>query len=290
MIRAEKTNFSVSLMCRVFEVSRSGYYAWELRESHRQNRKEEETRLANEIKKSHQNSNGTYGSPRIKSDLDDLGEVVGRTRIARIMKENNITGLPKPRWITTTDSTHDFPITPNILDRNFAAKEPNQVWVGDISYVWTANGWNYLATVIDLCGRRVVGWALDDNMETGLVLEALEMAQRHRVVEPGLIFHSDRGSQYASNAFKKALRRLGIKSSMSRKGNCWDNAVAESFFATIKRELINRNFWTKKENLRAAVFKYIEVFYNRKRKHSTNGNLSPVDYENSCIKKAAMAA
>ena len=290
MIRAEKTNYTVSLMCRVFEVSRSGYYAWELQESCRQNRKKEEQRLLEMIEKSHRESLGTYGSPRIKDDLDDLGETVGRTKIAHIMKKNNITGLPKPKWINTTDSAHDHPVSPNILDRNFDVHQPNRVWVGDITYIWTARGWNYLATVIDLCGRRVVGWALADNMETGLILQVLDMAARNRTITPGLIFHSDRGSQYASNDFQTALTNYGITSSMSRKGNCWDNAVAESFFATIKREIINRHFWIKHENLRASIFEYIEVFYNRKRKHSTNGNLSPVDYENSCIKKAAVAA
>jgi putative transposase len=290
VIRAEKTNFTVSLMCRVFEVSRSGYYAWELREVCRQNRKDEEQRLLEAIEKSNRNSLGTYGSPRIKDDLDDLGETVGRTKVARIMKKNNITGLPKPKWINTTDSAHDHPVASNILDRKFDVHQPNRVWVGDITYIWTVNGWNYLATVIDLCGRRVVGWALDDNMETGLILRALDMAVKNRTTTPGLLFHSDRGSQYASNDFQKVLTNYGIKCSMSRKGNCWDNAVAESFFATIKRELINRHFWIKHENLRAAIFEYIEVFYNRKRKHSTNGNLSPVDYENSCIRKAAVAA
>ena len=172
----------------------------------------------------------------------------------------------------------------------FGVNAPNKVWVGDITYVWTYRGWAYLATVIDLYGRRVIGWAVDDNMKTDLVERAFEMARLQRDVTPGLIFHSDRGSQYASHAFQQLLARYGVISSMSRKGNCWDNAVAESFFSTIKRELLNRAVWMDARAVRAAVYEYVEVFYNRKRRHSTNGNLSPVDYENLYFNNAAVAA
>jgi putative transposase len=206
------------------------------------------------------------------------------------MRENGIVGKPEPKWTVTTDSAHELPVAPNLLQRNFTVDAPDQVWVGDISYVWTYRSWTYLATVIDLYGRRVVGWALDDHMRADLVVSAFEMARQQRDLRPGLIFHSDRGSQYASEAFTKLLGKYGVRASMSRKGNCWDNAVAESFFATIKRELLTRAIWMNKQSVRAAIYEYIEVFYNRMRRHSTNGNLSPVEFERLYFNMSAVAA
>ena len=276
------------MMCAVLGVSRAAFYAWRQRPV--SERKREDERLLVEIKKFHKESRGTYGSPRVTTDLQDQGEAIGHNRVARIMRENGIVGKPEPKWTVTTNSAHDLPVAPNLLKRDFTANAPDQVWVGDISYVWTYRGWAYLATVIDLYGRRVVGWALDDHMRTDLVLSAFEMARHQRNVEPGLIFHSDRGSQYASHAFQTTLAKYGVRSSMSRKGDCWDNAVAESFFATIKRELLNLAIWMNKQSVRAAIYEYIEVFYNRLRRHSTNGNLSPVEYERLYFNKAAVAA
>jgi transposase InsO family protein len=243
------------------------------------------------IRKYHRKSRGTYGSIRITKDLKDAGETVGHNKVAKIMKINGIAGKPLKKWIATTDSKHSMPIAPNLLAREFSVDFPDKVWVGDITYIWTYTGWTYLATVLDLCGRRVIGWAVDDHMTTELVQKAFDMAWSMRGdVKPGLIFHTDRGSQYTSDAFQKTLATHGVKSSMSRKGNCWDNAVAESFFATIKRELLNRSVWVNKTAVQAAVYEYIEVFYNRQRRHSANGFISPVDYETLCINKAAVAA
>ncbi len=290
MIHAEKANFKVTVMCNALGITRSAYYAWGSREEARIAREKEDRRLVAQIQEFHKDSRGTYGSPRITDDLKDQGEGIGHNKVARLMRENGIVGRPKPKWKLTTDSNHNMPAAENLLDRKFKVDAPDKVWVGDITYVWTYRGWSYLATVIDLYARRVVGWALDTHMRSELVLKALEMAKGQRSVEPGLIFHSDRGSQYAGHAFQKALADSGIVSSMSRKGDCWDNAVAESFFATIKRELINRAIWIDNKALRAAVHEYIEVFYNRKRKHSTNCNLSPVNYERLYFNDAAMAA
>ncbi len=287
MILAEQANYPVSMMCKWLDVSRAAYYAWKTQPVCE--RKQEDERLLEEIKKFHKESRGTYESPRITIDLQENGEVIGHNRVARIMRENDIVGKPEPKWTVTTDSSHDLPIAPNLLEREFDVDAPDKVWVGDISYVWTYRGWTYLATVLDLYGRRVVGWALDDHMRTDLVQSAFEMARLQRDVKPGLIFHSDRGSQYASHGFQKTLEKYGVVSSMSRKGNCWDNAVAESFFATIKNELLNRSFWMNKRVVRSAIYEYIEVFYNRKRRHSNNGYLSPEDYERLYFNNAVVA-
>jgi transposase InsO family protein len=288
VIRAEKANFPVAFMCRQLGLSPSGYYVWERRGASR--RRQEDEALIPKIRASHRASRGTYGSPRIYDDLKDQGETVGRHRIARLMRENGITARPLKRFRKTTDSNHDLPVAPNLLERNFEAARPNQVWVGDITYIWTGSGWTYLAVIVDLFSRRVVGWALDNNMRAELVTKALEQAVGLRQLEPGLIFHSDRGSQYASAAYQKALAAAGITPSMSRKGDCWDNAVAESFFSTLKRELVSKCYWLNMKAVRMAIHEYIEAFYNGRRKHSTNGNLSPVEYERRFQCQAAMAA
>jgi putative transposase len=288
VIRAEKANFPVAFMCRMLELSTSGYYAWEKRPVSK--REQEDAVLVEKIRDSHRRGRGAYGSPRIYDDLKERGETVGRHRIARLMRENGITARPLKRFRKTTDSNHDMPVAPNLLERNFETDRPNAVWVGDITYIWTAIGWAYLAVIVDLFSRRVVGWAIDSNMRSELVVKALEMAKGQRDIRPGLIFHSDRGSQYASQDYQRALAVSDIIPSMSRKGDCWDNAVAESFFATIKRELVSKCYWLNLKAARIAIHDYIEVFYNRRRKHSTNGYVSPVEYERRFINHAAVAA
>ena len=288
MIRAEQAEYPIAFMCRQLSVSTSGYYAWEKRPVSK--RQQEDEVLVEKIRESHRRGRGEYGSPRIHNDLKEQGETVSRHRVARLMRENGITARPLKRFRKTTDSNHNLPVAPNLLERDFKAELPNKAWVGDITYLWTGSGWAYLAVILDLFSRRVVGWAIDANMRTELVLKALAMAKGQREFQPGLIYHSDRGSQYASQDYRDALAASGIIPSMSRKGDCLDNAVAESFFATIKRELVRKCYWPSLKTARIAVHEYIEVFYNRRRKHSTNGYLSPVEYERRFNNHAAVAA
>jgi putative transposase len=267
IIEAEEANYPVALMCRQLSVSRSGYYRWKTREPSQ--RQKEDIRLKVAIKASHEQSRGTYGSPRIVDDLKEQGFDVSRRRVARLMAEEGITGTPKKPFKRTTDSKHSEAIADNTLDRNFTVDAPDTAWATDITYVRTWDGWMYLAVVVDLFSRRVIGWATATHMRTKLVMKALDMALGRRLPEPGLLHHSDRGSQYASRDYRKALDDRGIVCSMSRRGDCWDNAVVESFFATLKKELIHRKPWPTARAAREAIVEYIEVFYNRKRKHST---------------------
>jgi putative transposase len=264
-------------MCEQLGVSRSGYYAWEHRKPSRRHQKDVVLKVA--IKKSHDESSGTYGSPRVLDDLKERGFDVGRRRVARLMSEEGITGTPQKPYKRTTDSKHNHDIADNILDREFLVEAPDTAWATDITYVRTWEGWLYLAVVVDLFSRRIVGWAMAPHMRTELVLSALDMALGHRAPTLGMLHHSDRGSQYASHDYREALRNHSIVCSMSRKGDCWDNAVVESFFATLKKELIHRRPWGTVRAAREAIVEYIEVFYNRKRKHSTLGNLSPAAFE-----------
>ena len=243
-----------------------------------------------EIRTVHKESRGTYGSPRIVDDLKERGFKVGRRRVARLMKENGITGTPYKPFKRTTDSAHSLNVADNVLNREFTVEAPDTVWATDITYVRTWAGWLYLAVVIDLFSRRVVGWSMATHMRTGLVMGALKMALGRRLPGPDMVHHSDRGSQYASHEYRDALRDNGIQCSMSRKGDCWDNAVVESFFATLKKELIYRRPWPTTEAARSAIAEYVEVFYNRKRKHSTLDNVSPAEYENRAERRAAEAA
>ncbi len=277
MIEAEKDNFPVALMCRQLGVSSSGYYAWKERKPSR--RAQEDAVLVKKIKQVHQESRGTYGSPRVVDDLKEDGFDVGRRRVARLMQENGITGASPKRFKVTTDSNHDFPVAANVLKREFSQEAPDMAWATDITYVRTWEGWMYLAVAIDLFSRRVVGWSMASHMRAELALDALGMALGSRLPQPNMIHHSDRGSQYASHDYRDALRDNGIVCSMSRKGDCWDNAVVESFFATLKKELIHRRPWPTVRAARAAIAEYIEVFYNRKRKHSTLGYVSPAEFE-----------
>jgi len=288
MIAAEKDNHSVSMMCKQLGVSRSGYYARKVRGPSARKRRDGE--LLVHIKKSHKESRGTYGSPRVLDDLKDKGFQVGRKRVARLMREEGITGdAPKP-FRRTTDSKHSMNVADNILDRKFEASAPDQAWATDITYVRTWQGWLYLAVVIDLFSRKVVGWSMATHMRTSLVLGALQMALGRRLPRPGMLHHSDRGSQYASQDYRDALEKHHIVCSMSRKGNCWDNAVVESFFGTLKQELLYRRPWPSPKMARGAIAEYIEVFYNRKRKHSTLRNISPAEFEKRFEQEAALAA
>ena len=288
MIEAKKAEFPVALMCEQMSVSRSGYYAWKHRKPSQ--RQQEDAVLIEAIKESHEESRGTYGSPRVRDDLKDRGFAVGRRRVARLMTEEGLTGTPPKPFKRTTDSKHNHDIADNILDREFSVDAPDTAWATDITYVRTWEGWMYLAVVVDLFSRRIVGWATATNMRTGLVLSALHMALGRRVPAPDMLHHSDRGSQYASHDYRDALRENNIVCSMSRKGDCWDNAVVESFFATLKKELIHRRPWGTVRSARQAIVEYIEVFYNRKRKHSTLGYLSPAAFESKHEQEAALAA
>lgn len=277
-IEAEKANYPVALMCRALDVSRSGYYAWKTRPPSK--REQENEQLKTKIAEVHHDSRGTYGSPRVHAELVAQGFEVGRNRIARIMREEGILGRRKPRFRRTTDSNHKLPVAENVLAREFMTDAPDRAWVADITYVWTAQGWLYLAVIIDLYSRRVVGWSMADNMRKELVLDALTAALGSRVPsEYGLVFHSDRGSQYASGDYQVALDANGITCSMSRRGNCWDNAVAESFFSTLKTELVHNMLFVSRDSARNVIAEWIEVFYNGKRRHSTLGYATPREAE-----------
>ena len=276
-IREHREAFPVNRMCRVLEVGRSGFYAWlNRRESPRSC---ENRCLVVEIKAVHKESRRTYGSPRVHADLKDKGYVIGKHRVARLMRENGVVSKHKRKFRATTHSKHDHPVAENRLKRRFNVSEPNQYWVSDITYIPTREGWLYLAVTIDLFNRRVIGWAMDRWINRWLVMRALNMAIKNGTLKPGLIHHSDRGVQYACQDFQALLEANCIECSMSRKGDCWDNAVAESFFHTLKVELIHdRNYKTRQE-AKKDIFEYIEVFYNRQRRHSYLGYLSPVEFE-----------
>ena len=275
-------------MCRLLGVSPSGFYAWRSRPPSR--RQIENQKLLREIREIHQQSRGTYGSPRMHAELRSRKRPVGVHRVARLMHENGISGRLKRRWRRTTDSKHSLPVAPNELDRKFQVDEPNRVWATDITYIWTLEGWMYLAVVEDLFSRRIVGWSMADHMRTDLVLGALDMALGNRQANGQLLHHSDRGSQYASFAYQKRLEQRGITCSMSRRANCHDNAVVESFFGTLKRELVHRCTWLSRNQARLAIHEYIEVFYNRWRRHSTLGNVCPAEFERTHNQKAVKAA
>lgn len=286
-IDAERANYPVAMMCRLLAVSRAGYYEWRGREPSK--RAKEDGVLTVKIAASHKRSRGTYGSPRILADLAEEGHRVGRKRVARLMTEQGLAGCRPRRYKATTDSDHADPVAANVVDRDFAPAGLDQVWAGDITYIRTWQGWLYLAVIIDLCSRRVVGWSIADHMRTELILNALNMAVGQRCPE-GVVHHSDRGSQYTSKAQQAALEKHGMVASMSRKGNCWDNAVVESFFATFKTELIYRRPWPCQKEARTAIHEYIGGFYNGSRRHSFLGNQSPVQYERMFNQEAALAA
>jgi len=264
-------------MCHALEVSKSGYFAW--RDGREAPRRSRDRALSVHIQAIHQQSRKTYGSPRIHHELKEQGMAVGKKRVERLMKSAGIAVLPLRRFVTTTDSDHDQPIAPNLLEQDFSASAPNQRWVTDITYIPTDEGWLYVAAIMDLFSRRIVGWAMETTMHRSLVLKALDMAVTDRRPSAGLIYHSDRGSQYASEDHRTALTTHGMIASMSRRGCCYDNAAAESFWHTLKNELIYRTSFQTRDQARTEIFDYIEVFYNRTRRHTSIGNLSPVDFE-----------
>ena len=273
----EKAYYPTSLLCRVLQVSRSGYYAWRQRGTSR--RAQADAELSGEIATAHERSRRTYGAPRIHAELRACGRRVGRKRVARLMRRAGLVGISRRRYRCTTDSRHEHDVAANVIQRDFDVAEPNRVWVADITYVWTWEGWLYVAAIIDLFSRRVVGWATADHMRTELVLEALSRATGERLTSSRLVHHSDRGSQYASDAHRHVLAEHDITCSMSRAGNCWDNAVAESFFATLKTELIDRQSWATRRQAQLAINDFIGGFYNRQRRHSYLGYLTPSEYE-----------
>jgi len=280
VITRHRGEFEVRLMCRVLEVSPSGYYASRKRPSSWHALIDEV--LMARVRIIHEASNETYGAPRVHRELQAEGLPASPKRVARLMREEGLVARPRKRpRVSTTDSNHDHPIAPNLLAREFDVNGVgiNRVWIADITYIPTREGTFYLATVLDLGSRRCVGWAMRDTLEVELALSALRMARAARVPEPGLIHHSDRGSQYTSGDYRAELAAHGMVASMSGKGDCYDNAVAESFFSTLEFELLMKNDWHTRADARRAIFAYIETWYNRKRRHSILGYLSPADYE-----------
>jgi putative transposase len=261
----------------VLGVSRSGYYAWKTRPE--APRAKGDAELVVEIKAASKAGRGNYGSPRVHRELRAKGRRVGKKRVERLMREEGIVARKKRRFRKTTDSNHPHPIAPNVLERNFHVELPNTAWVTDVTYVWTHEGWLYLAAILDLFSRRVVGWAASANNDRALAFSTLDRAIAARHPESGLIHHSDRGSVYASGDYGDALSNMGAVKSMSRKGDCWDNAVAESFFATIKGEMIDHEDYPTRTAAIAAIADYIDAFYNPCRRHSAIGYLSPIEFE-----------
>ena len=278
LVDAEKAHFPIGVLCAVLDVSRSGFYAWKKRP--RSARLQADTRLALEVAEAHRKSSGRYGSPRIHRALRHKGVRVGEKRVARLMREKGLLGRRKRRFRRTTDSNHSHPIAPNVLARNFEATAPSCAWVGDVTYISTGEGWCYLAVLLDLFSRRVVGWAMSETNDTALALAALNSGVRTRAFLPeGLVHHTDRGSPYASDDYRKALKALGMVQSMSRAGDCWDNAVAESFFATLRAELVDHEVYATKRAAERSIGDYIDNFYNAERLHSHLDYLSPIEFE-----------
>ena len=275
-----KNDYSILALCRNLEVSPSGYYDWQQRQTSPGLRASQNKVLAKEIQKIHAQSRQTYGSPRIRMELLKAGRRHGRNRIARLMQEEGISGRQKGRHrVQTTDSHHDEPIAPNRLAEAPKPTAPNQLWVADITYIPTQEGWLFVAAILDLYSRKIVGWAMSERIDTALVLSALAMALLHRHPPRELLFHSDRGVQYASADYRRALAVAGLVASMSRQGNCYDNAFMESFWSTLKLELVFRREFITRRQARSAIFDDIECFYNRQRSHSALNFRSPVDFE-----------
>jgi transposase InsO family protein len=273
--------FPLARMCQVLHVSASGYYAWRKRVPSR--RAEANAALTEQIRDIHQASRQTYGSPRVHAALRRRGLVCGRQRVARLMHCEGLVGRsPRRRYPRTTQAAPGNPVAPNVLAQDFFAERPDQKWVADITYVDTAEGWLYLAPVLDLFSRKVVGWSMDNHLYSSLVEDALHMAVTRRRPAPGLLHHSDRGTQYTSAAYQQKLTDLQCRVSMSRTGNCYDNAVMESFFSTLKSECLTARFQTRAQ-ARTAIFEFIEVWYNRHRLHSSLGYLSPDEFEHSLV-------
>lgn len=276
-IKQQGNEFPVTSMCRFMDVSRNAYYDWLHRSPTA--REQADAELAPVIQEIFTKSRATYGTRRIRQSLLGQNLSVGRGRIGRLMGATGLACKTKRKFKATTDSKHNLPVAENILDRQFTVQKPDQVYVGDITYIHTKEGWLYLAVVIDLFSRQVVGWSMAEHMCASLVNDALLMALWKRKPGKDLLWHSDRGSQYAATSHRKLIKHFGIRQSMSRKGNCWDNAVSESFFHTLKTELVHHRHYQTRTEAKMEIFEYIEVFYNRERLHSANNYWSPVDYE-----------
>jgi putative transposase len=277
-VQKHAKQFEVQVMCSTLQVSKSGYYAWSKRPMSR--RRQRRQKLVEQVRQAHEKSRCTYGSPRIAVELKASGVSVCENTIARYMREEGIASKIKRRFcMRTTDANHDHPLAPNRLNRRFEAEAPDRKWCCDITYVPTDEGWLYLAAVIDLCSRRIVGWAMADHLRAELCLDALSMAIEQRRPAAGLLHHSDRGVQYACDAYRLFLERHAMEASMSRCGNCYDNAVMESFFGTLKTELVYHEHYPTRAQARGSIFDYIEVFYNRQRRHSAIGYQSPEAFE-----------
>ena len=289
LIEQERGSYPVFLMCKLLSVSRQGYYQWRSQSHQRAMRADEERTVVDKIRACHQASRHTYGSPRITKDLRENGLHINKKRVARLMKVHEIIAKSARKFKATTNSSHNHPVAQNLLNREFSATAPNQKWVGDITYIWTAEGWLYLAVVIDLFSRKVVGWHMSHRMTSDIVCNALNMAVRRRKCSAPVLCHFDRGTQYASSLFQALLNRHGFICSMSRKANAWDNAVAESFFRTLKVEAIYGKNFSSRKHAKNIIFDWIETFYNTTRRHSTTNYRSPDRYEEEffILKKTA---
>lgn len=276
-IEAHRSLFRVEKMCCVLGASKSGYYAW--RGWKKTRLQEENEMILDKIKEAYKKSHGIYGSPRIATELHENGIHCSKKRIARLMRVNNIMAKTRRRFKATTNSRHTLAVAQNLIQKEFSVNEAYKVWVSDITYIWTDEGWLYLAIIMDLFTRGIVGWAMSERITAEMVIKAFQQAITRRNPPEGLIFHSDRGSQYASDAFRDVLKHYGCIQSMSDKGDCYDNAVAESFFHTLKTEHVYFERYKTREEARLSIFEYIEVFYNRIRRHSTLGNRSPYEFE-----------
>jgi transposase InsO family protein len=276
-IQEQDRRYPIRLMCRTLAVSPAGYYAWRNRPESCRSR--HNRALLSAIRVIHRESRETYGSPSIWDALLKQGHDVGEHRVARLIRQAGLRAKTVKKWRATTQSQHRFPVAANTLDRAFTIEAPNRVWAGDITYVWTLEGWLYLAVLLDLYSHRVVGWAMGQRLTVDLAERALMMALANRAPTTGLLHHSDRGSQYAATSYQQSLAAHGVIASMSRRGNCWDNACVESFFGTLKRELVYHRHYATREDAKQDIFEYIEVFYNRKRRHSALGYDSPAEYE-----------
>jgi putative transposase len=276
-IQEHDRRYPIRLMCRALAVSAAGYYAWRTRPESA--RVVSARTVLSAIRVIHRESRETYGSPRIWDALVKQGHHIGEHRVARLMRQDGLRAKTVRKWRATTQSNHRWPVAENTLNRQFTVAAPNRVWAGDITYVWTTEGWLYLAVLLDLYSRRVIGWAMGQRLTVELAEQALTMALANRPLQAGLLHHSDRGSQYAATRYQQALTTHGVTVSMSRKGNCWDNACVESFFGTLKRELVYHRRYATRDEAKQDLFEYIEVFYNRQRRHSTLGYDTPAEYE-----------
>lgn len=281
--------FPVEKMCPILGVSKSGYYKW--LKAQPSKRAIENQELTERIKQAHQRSKGAYGSPRITEELRAGGQAVSRPRVARLMRQVNLRSvIGKKKYVATTDSKHSHPVAENLLERNFQAERPGQVWLSDITYIATAQGWLYLTIILDLALRKVIGWALSTQLTAAQTsVAAFRMAAKHQPIRPGLLFHSDRGVQYACVEFRNVLAQSNARQSMSRKADCYDNAVAESFFKTLKVECVYQQRFESRAQAGLAVFEYIECWYNTQRRHSALGYLSPVEFEQLLLTKGQAA-